>query len=428
MARCRCTVAAVLIGEIRQQMQADLVVLDPATVRDTATFEQPHQYAQGIVAVIVNGQTVFQNGKMTGTPGKIGRPDYDRRMSKVTVPLLLLMMGVVSARAQELPRVAVLSTGGTIASRQDPMKGGYVPALSGEDLVAAVPNIKKIAQIQVEQVSNISSSDMTPEIWIRLAVRVRELLAKPEIVGIVVTHGTNTLEETAYFLELTTTSTKPVILVGAQRPASDPDSDGPRNLLDAIRVAVEPEAVGKGVVVVMNGQINAARDVTKTNTSQVETFRSLEFGELGVVDDEKVRFYRAPLRRQTIGVDSNTHLGRVEIVMSYAGADGLVIRSILRDAAVQGLVIAGLGLGGVTSPMFDAIQEARARGIPVVISTRVPTGRVFPLSAAKGSSLALKGLGCVLADNLSPQKARILLMLGLVKTRDPGALQRYFDH
>jgi L-asparaginase len=340
----------------------------------------------------------------------------------------LLFATSLSAAAQTPPTVAVLSTGGTIASKQDPQKGGYLPALSGEDLVAAVPAIRKIAKIQVEQISNISSSDMTPEIWIRLAARVNELLANPEIAGIVVTHGTNTLEETAYFLDLTTTSTKPVILVGAERPASDSDSDGPRNLLDAIRVAIAPGAPGNGVMVVMNGQINAARDVTKTNTSQVETFRSFEFGELGVVDVQSVRFYRTPLRRQTITVDSKTQLGKVDIVMSYAGADGLVIRSVLRDGAVQGLVIAGLGLGGVPGSMFDAIREARAHGVPVVISTRVPTGRIFPLSATKGSALALRQIGCVLADNLSPQKARILLMLALAKTRDPETLQKYFDN
>jgi L-asparaginase len=334
----------------------------------------------------------------------------------------------VCAFGQELPKVVVLSTGGTIASKQDPLKGGYVPALSGEDLVAAVPAIKKLAQVQVEQISNIPSPDMTPEIWLRLAGRVNELLAKPEIVGIVVTHGTDTLEETAFFLDLTTVSVKPVILVGAQRPASDPDSDGPRNLLDAVRVAIAPEAASKGVLVVMNGQINAARDVTKTNTNRVETFRGLEFGQLGVADTESVRFYRAPLRRQTFAVDSKTQLGRVDIVMSYAGADGLVIRSLLRNDAVRGLVIAGMGLGDAPSLMFDAIQDAREHGIPVVISTRVPTGRIFPLGASKGSALTLKRIGCILADDLSPQKARILLMLALTKTRDPEDLQKYFDN
>jgi L-asparaginase len=340
----------------------------------------------------------------------------------------LLLMMCTSTIAQKLPIVSVLSTGGTIASKHDPGKGGYVPALSGQDLVAAVPAIKTVAQTQVEQISNISSTDMTPEIWLRLTRRVNELLARPEIVGIVVTHGTDTLEETAFFLDLTTSSNKPVILVGAQRPASDPDSDGPRNLLDAIRVATAPEAIAKGAMVVMNGQINAARDVTKTNTSQVETFRGLEFGALGTVDVETIHFYRAPLRRQTFTVDSQTQLGRVDIVTSYAGSDGLLIRSLVRDNAVQGLVVVGTGLGDVPGSMFEAIQEVRARGIPVVVSTRVPTGRVFPLSAGKGSALTLKQIGCVLADNLSPQKARILLMLALTKTRDPGMLQKYFDN
>jgi L-asparaginase len=348
-------------------------------------------------------------------------------MTNLTGPILLLAT-CLTVMAEQLPTVAVLSTGGTIASKQDPAKGGYAPALSGEDLVAAVPAIKKIAQIQVEQIANIPSQDITPEIWVRLAARVNELLAKPEIDGIVITHGTNTLEETAYFLDLTMIGTKPVILVGAQRPASDPDADGPRNLLDAIRVAASPDAVRKGVMVVMNGQINAARDVTKTNTSQVETFRGLEFGALGVVDVEKVSFYRAPLRRQTFPLEPQTRLSRVDVVMSYAGADGLQVRLLVSSGAVRGLVIAGVGLGNVSGSMFDAIQEARARGIPVVIGTRVPTGRVFPLSAAKGSALALKSIGCVLADNLNPQKARILLMLALTRTHETRALQQYFDN
>jgi L-asparaginase len=326
-----------------------------------------------------------------------------------------------------LPTVAVLSTGGTIASRTDPAKGGYVPALSAEDLIAAVPAIKKVAQIQAQQISNISSSDMTPQVWLQLSTRINDLLSRADIAGAVVTHGTNTLEETAYFLDLTVTSSKPVVLVGAQRPASDPDSDGPRNLLDAVRVATSPEAIGKGVMVVMNGQINAARDVTKTNTSQVETFRSLEFGALGVVDVEAVRFYRSPLRRQTVLADSRTVLPRVEIGSTYAGADGRSIRSLIRDGDVDGIVVTGLGLGGVPGAVFDAIQEARMKGMPVVVGTRVPTGRIFPLSATKGSAMSLKAIGCVLADNLSPQKARILLMLALMHTRDAVPLQEFFD-
>jgi L-asparaginase len=159
----------------------------------------------------------------------------------------------------------------------------------------------------------------------------------------------------------------------------------------------------------------------------VETFRSLEFGQLGLVGEDGVRFYRAPLRRQTIPIGSEMDLGRVEIIMNYAGADGLLIRCLMDAGDVNGLVIAGLGLGSVSSSMYDAIQEARIKDVPVVISTRVPTGRIFSLSAMKGASLTLKQIGCVLADNLSPQKARVLLMLALTKTRDPAGLKKYFD-
>jgi L-asparaginase len=180
-------------------------------------------------------------------------------------------------------------------------------------------------------------------------------------------------------------------------------------------------------MVVMNGQINAARDVTKVNTNRVETFRSLEFGELGVVDPLGVRFYRAPLRRQTLSTSGVTSLPRVEIAINYAGANGDIVRYLVSSGKVQGLVIAGFGGGTVAGAMFDAIKEARAKGLPVVISSRVPTGRMFPSSASPGSVLMLQRIGCVLADNLTPQKARVLLMLALTRTREPAALQKYFD-
>jgi L-asparaginase len=347
-------------------------------------------------------------------------------MSRVAI---LLFLGISPAVfAQGLPAVVVLATGGTIASRQNLTQGTSMPSLSGDELVNAVPALRKIARVRSEQIANVGSRDMTPAIWVRLAARANELLAQPDVTGIVVTHGTDTLEETAYFLDLTVASNKPVVFVASQRPASDSDSDGPRNLLDAVRVAVSPEAIGKGVLVVLNGQINAARDVTKTHTSQVETFRSLEFGELGIADSEAVRFYRAPLRRQTIAVDAGTQLGRVEIVYNYAGADGRLIRALIREEGLAGLVVAGMGLGNVTAGVADAIEEARAKGVPVVIGTRVLSGRIFSLGEGKSSAIGLKKMGCVLADNLNPQKARVLLMLAVTKTREPAAIQRYFDN
>jgi L-asparaginase len=348
----------------------------------------------------------------------------------MTVARAALLVWCVAAAypAAELPRVLILATGGTIASRYDPVQGGLAPALTGAQLVEAVPDLAKVARVQAEQIANVNSSDMTPQVWLRLARRANEALASPEVAGVVVTHGTDTLEETAYFLDLTVASTKPVILAGAQRAASYPDADGPRNLLDAVRVAVSPEAVGKGTLVVMNGQINAAREVTKTSTIQRETFQSLEFGPLGVADVETVRFYRAPLRRQTLALARDARLGRVEIVSHYAGADGSVIRALLRDpeSRLDGLVVAAAGLGHVSETMYEGIQEARKRGIPVVISTRVPTGRVMPLYAGKGRAISLRDLGCVLADNLSPQKARVLLLVALTRTKEPAELQQYF--
>ena len=330
----------------------------------------------------------------------------------------------VPAQPQTLPRVVVLATGGTIASRFDPAIGALAPTATGADLVRAVPDLEKIARIDVEQIANIGSYDMTPEIWRQLSKRANALLARNDVSGVVVTHGTDTLEETAYFLDLTVTSSKPVVLVGAQRAASYFDSDGPRNLLNAVRVAISPEATDKGTLVVMNGQINAAREVTKTNTIEVETFKTLEFGALGVADLGAVRFYRAPLRRQTIALSDQQTLGRVEIVKQYAGADGRVISLLLEHTKLDGLVVEGFGLGHITSGTLDAIKEVRRRGIPVVLSTRVYTGRVVPLYAR---DVETQQIGCILADNLSAQKARVLLMLALTRTRDTQELQKYFD-
>jgi L-asparaginase len=323
-----------------------------------------------------------------------------------------------------LPKVVVLATGGTIAGTYDSIAGGLRAALSGEEIVQAVPGLGEIARVDVEQIANVGSRDMTPAIWTTLARRANELLASPDVTGVLVTHGTDTLEETAYFLDLTVTSTKPVVMVGAQRAPAYFDSDGPRNVLNAVRVAISPEAIGMGTVVVMNGRINAARDVTKTNTLEAETFQTLEFGALGVADMGAVRFYRAPLRRQTIPLPPDAVLPRVEIVPMYAGADGRMIDMLLDRGELDGLVIAGLGLAHVPEAAMDAVRSARDRGIPVVLSTRVYTGRIVPLY---NNNVELLEMGAIQADNLSPQKARVLLMAAMTHTRDTDSLRTFFQ-
>jgi L-asparaginase len=344
------------------------------------------------------------------------------RSSLAVIPLVALVLAASEGSAQ-LPRVVVLATGGTIASTYDEETGALRAALTGEEIVRSVEGLAEVADVSVEQIANVNSRDMTPEIWLRLSRRANELLAEPDVTGVVVTHGTDTLEETAFFLDLTVASEKPVVVVGAQRAPTMYDTDGPRNMLDAVRVAVSDEAVGMGTMVVMNGQINAAREVTKTNTLDVETFRTLDFGLLGVADIEAVRFYRAPTRRQTILLDADVELGNVVIVSEYAGSDGRALELLLEDGGVDGVVVAGLGLAHVSTPTLEVLRRVRASEIPVVVASRVPTGRIVPLYA---NNVDLLEMGAIQADNLSPWKARVLLMTAMTHTTDTERLRAYF--
>lgn len=341
----------------------------------------------------------------------------------------LVLAFALSARllaAQELPRVAILSTGGTIASVYDAEAGGFAPALTGEQLVRAVPGLDTLARVEVVQVANVPSTNMTPALWMEVYRKTEEMLACPDVAGVVVTHGTDTLEETAFFLDLVVGSDKPVVVVGAQRAASEPDADGPRNLRDAILTVLSPASRGMGTTVVLNSEIHAAREVTKTSTLNVSTFLTPQFGALGTVDPDGVRYYRAPLRRQHLEVARDATLGRVEIVTNYAGADGSVVRGILAQGGLDGLVVEASGVGNLSDRLFEALREVRARGIPVVISTRVHSGRTLALYAGSGSGVTLEGIGCVFADNLPPHKARVLLLAALGAKSDPDDLRALF--
>jgi L-asparaginase len=337
---------------------------------------------------------------------------------------VLLLTAPVAARA-ELPTCKMIATGGTIAMKIDPVKQAPVPAISGEDLLATVPEIREVAKIEVLNLSNIPSDYMDPERWVGLQKAVTEAVGRPEIAGVIVSHGTDTLEETAWFLDLTVNSPKPIVLIGAQRNASEKDFDGPRNLLNAARICASPHAREKGAMIALNNQINAAREVTKSHTSDVETFKSGDYGFLGNADNDRVIFYRAPSRRQHVPLSAEK-LPYVEIVAMYGGADGRLLRAAAQ-AGAKGIVIQALGWGNVNVPMYEAVDEAIRNGIPVVISTRVPNGRVLPVYGFKGGGKTLKEAGAIFADNLSPQKARILLMLALQTTSKAEEIQKLFD-
>lgn len=322
-------------------------------------------------------------------------------------------------------RIKILTTGGTIAMKIDPKTGWAKPTLSGEELVKDIPGLDALGKIEVEDIANIPSDYVGPEIWKKMSIRLNDFLAEKDIQGAVITHGTDTLEETAYFLDLTISSPKPVVFTGAQRNASEWDCDGPRNLLNAVRIVTENEAVGMGIMVSLNGQICAARDATKTHTHEVETFNSGPIGFLGEIVNEKVKFYRKPLRRlQPFPVENmDSH---IDIISMYTGADGKYI-DLAVESGVSGIVIQAFGLGNVNDLYYKAIGNAINKGVIVAISTRVPYGHVFPAYDFDGAGSSLRDLGALYVGDLSPWKARIFLLLALGVTRDIGELQKLFD-
>jgi L-asparaginase len=332
---------------------------------------------------------------------------------------------MVRPASPALPRIRVLATGGTIAGAQATGARGYkAAAFSVDALIAAVPQLSELARLDVEQVTAIGSQDMDEATWRKLAARASAALADPEMTGVVITHGTDTMEETAFFLNLVVRSTKPIVLVGAMRPATAISADGPMNLFNAVAVAAHPEAHGRGVLVVANDEIHFAREVTKTNTTQVGTFRATARGLAGLVNAGRIHFYSAPVRKHTVAsefsLEGVSALPRVEIVYAYAGMGRELI-----DAAVQagarGLVLAGVGDGNLGAIALAAAAEAAKSGIAVVRSSRTGGGVV-----ERNIEIDDDQLGLIVADELNPPKARVLLMLGLTRTRDPGRLQNLF--
>lgn len=332
-----------------------------------------------------------------------------------------------AAAAHSLPRIAVLATGGTIAgAAPDATKtAGYQAGVVGvSQLLDAVPGLGAIAQIRAEQVASIDSKDLPLTLWTQLAQRVNALLASDDVDGLVITHGTDTLEETAYLLHLVVKSTKPVVLTAAMRPASALSADGPLNLLNAVTVAADAASAGQGVLVAFNNRIHCARDVTKVSTYAVDAFQSPEIGVLGWVQDGRVEFQRRALRAHTgqTPFDIGATWPQVEIVASYAGVSRVIVDALVA-AGVRGIVVAGTGNGSIHATLQQALSEAAARGVAIVRASRTGSGHVMRDGAAADSAL-----GFVSAGTLNPYKARVLLMLALASgDAHASTLQRLFD-
>lgn len=345
----------------------------------------------------------------------------------VLVVLSLLLFSIPAYAENQLPRIVIIATGGTIAGvgTNTTMTAGYAAAKVGVgSLIAAVPELSRIAHVSGEQIMQISSENMTPKNWLTLAKRVNHLLARNDVDGIVITHGTDTLEETAYFLNLTVRSGKPVVLTGAMRPSTAISADGPMNLYNAVLLAGSRAAMGKGVLVTLNDQISAAREVTKTNTTALDTFKNPDFGFLGYMTDGKPHFYRASTKRHTADSEFDIMkletLPEVHILYGYAGENRSILDVIVEKGA-SGVVNAGTGDGSMSEGMKTAYRDARNRGVVVVRASRTGSGFITRTAEAKDDAYDF-----VVAGNLNPQKARILLMLTLTKTRETKEIQRMF--
>lgn len=322
-----------------------------------------------------------------------------------------------------MKKIKILATGGTIAGKaasSTQLTGYTAGAYSVDDLLASVPALGELAQISGEQLCNIDSSRITDALLLRLAQRCNELLAREDVDGVVITHGTDTMEETAFFLNLTVKSDKPVVLVGAMRPATAVSADGPLNIINAVKTAVCAESAGQGVLVVMNDEIYGGRDVMKTNTANVATFKAPNGGALGCIVGGEVRYYYRSVRPHTLAaefaVDKVTALPRIDIIYAHIGQDRVLVDAACA-AGARGLIYAGSGMGSIHGAVEAALAEAVQSGVVVVRSSRTGSGRV-------SAGLARwQEQGFLYADNLNPQKARLLLQLALLQTHERSEVQ-----
>ena len=330
-------------------------------------------------------------------------------------------------RAGRLPAVKIIATGGTIAGEAaTSAQAGYTSGQVGvETLIKAVPTLSKIASVSGEQISNVGSQDMSDEIWLKLAKRINQLAASPEVNGIAITHGTDTMEETAYFLHLVVKTKKPVVLTGSMRPSTALSADGPLNIFNAVAVAADPKAVGRGVLVSINDQIHSAHDITKTHTTATDTFMSPYRGLIGATAYGVSQYYRTPFRKHTtetpFNVDKATSLPRVDILYIYEDMPGDLVDAAVK-AGAKGIVAAGVGNGNMPKAVMDALARAVQAGVVVVRASRVTLGFV-----GRNVEVDDDKMNFVAAEELNPPKARILLRLALMTTKDPKQIQTMFN-
>jgi L-asparaginase len=326
---------------------------------------------------------------------------------------------------QSGPTVVVITTGGTIASRLDPKTGGVVPAVSGEDLVRAVPGLADVANVEVRPFGNVLGPALTPADLFTIARQANEALARTDVAGVVVTAGTGIIEEGSYLCELLNESSKPIVWTGAQFSADMWDTDGPRNLLNSVRVAVSADALDLGAVVCFNQEINAARDVVKTHKTNISTFTSLERGILGRADESRITIVRKPAQRRSYSVDRIEP--NVDLIKLVAGSDDRFFKASLA-AGAQGIVVEAFPGVGIVSPgALAGIVAARNAGVPVVLATRSLAGRTGAKYGGEIGAKDLVKLGVILAGDLYPVKARILLMVLLGQTADNERLRTLFE-
>ena len=341
----------------------------------------------------------------------------------------LTMLAAVHAHAEgRTPRIRILATGGTIAGAQtDKSSYGYQSGqFKVDDLITAVPQMKELATLSGEQVANIGSQDMNDAVWLKLAHRVNDVLQSPDVDGVVITHGTDTMEETAYFLDLVVKSDKPVVLVGSMRPATAVSADGPGNLYNGVAVAADARARGRGVLVVMNDTIHAARDVEKMNTTNVDTFASPMRGPQGLVHTGKIDWFERTNKPHTtkseFSVANVDKLPRVDIVYAHANMPTDLIEASVKNGA-KGVIVAGVGDGNMTNEAVQTLEKAaKQNDVVVVRSTRLPTGVVL-----RNNEIDDDKKQFVASGELNPAKARVLVELALIKTHDPKKVQAMFN-